>query len=474
MNQHTDFARIGTTPEQEARSAPAIRQSLKEIVQRYTAKRDGGAVTRETESGVVEIIEEYPGLEAEARAVADATARVKNASAIGTSWGGDIFLRGHDPEISAERMKAALLRSAWRHVYEGLPVKDCASAKDRKRFDLFFENPPELTLAAIAEHFGAFLLDQRHHILKGLAECFCDLDPAYKSHSKVAIGVQGLPKRIIVNHVDRYLSSWGAERVKDTLNALRVYRGQARMEYGEWSSMMDEARRDGEADFSGGIIRSFKNGNAHLIFDKQGLLDINRALAEFYGEVLPDAPNATEAKRPSTEVARDLQFYPTPRRVTEEVLQRLQLSGGETILEPSCGTGDMMDELADWHNQEDRWKRRTPLFVTGIEYDAGRAEQARAKGHHVMTANFLQVAPEARFDVVVMNPPFYGTHYKKHLDHAQKFLKKGGRLVCVLPATAYYDHGNTIGEWRDLPVGSFAESGTNVPTGYCVWWKPKD
>jgi len=35
----------------------------------------------------------------------------------------------------------------------------------------------------------------------------------------------------------------------------------------------------------------------------------------------------------------------------------------------------------------------------------------------------------------------------------------------VLPATAYYDHGDLQGEWRDLPVGSFAEAGTNVPTG---------
>ena len=111
--------------------------------------------------------------------------------------------------------------------------------------------------------------------------------------------------------------------------------------------------------------------------------------------------------------------------------------------------------------------------MTGIEYDAARAEQARAKGHSVMTANFLQVAPDPRFDAVVMNPPFYGRHYKLHLDHAVKFLKPGGVLVCILPATAHYDHGTTIGRWTDLPVGSFASSGTNVPTGYCVYHKPK-
>lgn len=46
---------------------------------------------------------------------------------------------------------------------------------------------------------------------------------------------------------------WGRERVKDTLNALRVYRGEARYSYREFEDVMDEAERHGEADFCGGI-----------------------------------------------------------------------------------------------------------------------------------------------------------------------------------------------------------------------------
>jgi hypothetical protein len=42
----------------------------------------------------------------------------------------------------------------------------------------------------------------------------------------------------------------------------------------------------------------------------------------------------------------------------------------------------------------------------------------------------------------------------------------------VLPATAHYDHG-VEGKWTDLPVSSFAESGTNVPTGFIVWAAPQ-
>ncbi len=124
------------------------------------------------------------------------------------------------------------------------------------------------------------------------------------------------------------------------------------------------------------------------------------------------------------------------------------------VLEPSCGDGRIMDELR---------KRGCQSF--GIEYHAGRAAEARAKGHNVLTANFLECPPRPEFDFVVMNPPFSGRHYIKHISHALKFLKPGGRLVSILPATAWYDHGEIKGSWTDLPVGSFAEAGTNVPTG---------
>ena len=127
------------------------------------------------------------------------------------------------------------------------------------------------------------------------------------------------------------------------------------------------------------------------------------------------------------------------------------------MLEPSCGDGRILDELAA--------RGCRPL---GIEVHAGRAAQARAKGHAVLVANFLEQPAKPDFDFVVMNPPFSGSHWKKHLAHARKFLKPGGSLACILPASAWYDHGGLDGTWHDLPVASFAESGTNVPTGYLI------
>src|SRR5690606_4219170 len=94
------------------------------------------------------------------------------------------------------------------------------------------------------------------------------------------------------------------------------------------------------------------------------------------------------------------------------------------ILEPSCGDGRILDELAKRGHR-----------TLGIEYHAVRVAQAQAKGHSVVLANFLECPPSPDFDTVIMNPPFYGRHYVKHVRHALKFLKPGGTLVSILPAT---------------------------------------
>lgn len=206
-------------------------------------------------------------------------------------------------------------------------------------------------------------------------------------------------------------------------------------------------------------LKRFRNGNGHLFFDVAELRDINHALAEYYGDVLPDTTDEKPTrKQESTAVAKDLQYYPTPENVVDRVLTEAYIRPGDRVLEPSCGCGRFMDAI-----------RKSGATVIGIEVDASRADICRSKGHSVLVKNFLETIPTADFDHVVMNPPFYGKHYVKHVKHALGFLKPGGKLTAILPATARYDHGLLDGQWLDLPVGSFSESGTNINT--CVLTK---
>jgi hypothetical protein len=98
-----------------------------------------------------------------------------------------------------------------------------------------------------------------------------------------------------------------------------------------------------------------------------------------------------------------------------------------------------------------------------------RARQSQAK-----CANFLTQTSVPVYDYVIMNPPFYGTHWMDHVKHAFKFLKPGGLLRSVLPATAELNEtfaawlkpliGKWDRPWTDLPPESFATSGTRVQT----------
>ena len=434
------------------------------------------------QSTVVDLVEEYEDKNA---AIDDAVAEFDAAFTkleLAASVQGKYVspVTRHRPHISARDLRENLLKSGWKAIYDRLQIDMIATAKDKKLFERTLEQPPELTFDNAKATFGDYLMRPRYHILRGLAEVFADLDPAYKSHSKVKIGVRGLPKRVII-HWGEY-SGYGRDKFRDIVNALAAYRGQPLMTNDEYGAIQaahsagEDAVLDGrqiewkdryrEGTYQtlnrGLTIRKFANGNAHVFFSPDTMLDVNRALAEFYGEVLPDAEDEDTPKRASTEVSKDLQFYWTPPAVVDRALEIAGVYGPRQysgtppvyrVLEPSCGDGRILDEIRS---------RGSRGF--GIEVHAGRAAEARAKGHAVLTANFLEQPARPEFDMVVMNPPFYGRHYVKHVRHALKFLKPGGTLVSILPATARDDHGELDGEWVDLPVGSFSEAGTNVPT----------
>lgn len=436
---------------------------------------------------VADLVEEYAAKDA---AIEDAIAAFNEAferlGMSATVQGTFVEPVGTKSYLHASRLRKNLLSSGWKAIYNRLEIDRVASAKDKQLFQRTLADPPPLTFENAKATFIDYLERPRFHILRGLAEVFAGLDPAYRSHSKVRIGVKGLPKRIILNGWGGFHSSYARDRFRDVVNALAAYQGLPALDWLEVLDIDEQHRGGGKALMNGRplerttiggdnvhfvapdrgiVIRRFANGNAHLFFEKWALVDINRALAEFYGEVLPDAEDEGVDLRPGTAVARDLQFYWSPKPVVDAAMEFAGIHTADCYrrsstppeyraLEPSCGDGRILDEL-----------RARGCRSLGIEYDAARAATARAKGHSVVTANFLEQQPVPEFDKIVMNPPFYGRHYVKHVRHALLFLKPGGTLVSILPATAHYDHGELRGEWRDLPVASFADAGTNVPTG---------
>lgn len=432
------------------RNLPAKKRTVADIVAEYDEKLE-------------KIAEQIKDFEAAGDAL-------KMAATIGGTFGNTSIDTGSVYESS---VKEHLLKSAWFYTYQNWNLKTIMSAKDQSDFDRAMASPPEFTIETVMLAFGKYAADPWGNILRGLAEVFCGLDQSYKSHEKVKIGVAGLPKRIIIPNVGSF-HGWGEKRIEDCLNALAAYQGKPMLSHTEMRALLKDGNcLRGESELlhyntktykeekkifpaRGVFLKRFNNGNGHLFFEPETLEDINRALAEFYGDILADCHEEKPTDRAaSTELSKDLQYYPTPKDAVDFLLSDIYIREGEKVLEPSCGCGRIMDGVKAQQPKAD---------IIGIEVDGKRVREARDKRHNVLQANFLTVSPKPEYDYVVMNPPFYGKHYAKHIEHALKFLKDGGALLAILPASARYDHKLFKGQWRDLPLGAFKESGTNINT----------
>jgi hypothetical protein len=426
---------------------PALQRSLPDVVAEYDTKA--------------------AAIDAELQAIDVARSKLRMSATIGGTYGNTNI----DVKVPyASSLREHLLRSAWLHVFDGLQLDRIATADDKRKWKTAMENPVPFTLDNIRATFGHYIENPRVNILRGLAEVFCQLDQAYKSHDKVKIGVKGLPKRIIVGSVG-YSDSYGRQKLRDMFNALAAYRGEPLTEYKEFDELdklhSSFSAKSGVVTIRGIEIKKYLNGNAHVMFDKASLRDINKALAEFYGDVLPDTTDEKPAKKQaSTAISKDLQYYATPAKVIDDILRhKFSSLKGKRGLEPSCGDGRILAAM----------RRMGCTNLIGVEVDYSRAVLARANGFKVVHGNFLDTAADQKFDIIVMNPPFYGKHYAKHVLHAWSLLAPGGTLIAILPATARYDHGlldeliaangkSWSSPWEDLPVGSFSESGTNINT----------
>jgi hypothetical protein len=148
---------------------------------------------------------------------------------------------------------------------------------------------------------------------------------------------------------------------------------------------------------------------------------------------------------------RSHQFYPTPQRLAERLVELAGIEPHHTVLEPSAGLGGLADLLP---------RERT----TCVEISPLHAKVLEAKGHSVECADFLQWRAGS-FNRVVMNPPFSEGRWQAHIEHAAAMLRDKGRLVAILPAGARNREDLLPGmtkEWLGPFDGEFAGTSVSV------------
>lgn len=165
------------------------------------------------------------------------------------------------------------------------------------------------------------------------------------------------------------------------------------------------------------------------------------------------------------EVPKDeFNFFPSPPPVVSRLMELAGVQRGMRVLEPSAGKGAIAYACADAGAEVDCYELMEANFVS-LEGDSMLGS--------VWHMDFLEQAPEAIYDRVVMNPPFAKQADIKHVLHALRFLKPGGLLVSVMSASVAFRDNKMTKDFRDLvreragdieelPEGSFKASGTMV------------
>lgn len=340
---------------------------------------------------------------------------------------------------------------------------------------------PPATVDNIYSTIQTFMAESDMIFRRGIANTFTNLDRRFRSHDGFKVGSRVILTRVFNEYGGFSYSSRHRDTLIDIERAFSILDGKDGRSFTSGVIALEESRRGGgyaprqsvtETEYF--RIQGFKNGNAHLWFTRDDLVQrINQILAEWYGEVIGDGRTRDDPLSDAkTTLARNFGFFPTPKAACEFVLNDFSVSG--RVLEPSAGTGNLA-------------RLCVGCAVDCIEIQPELADSLRREGiyNRVMCHDFLKVAPRPEYDCVVMNPPFDRERDIDHVMHALKFLKPDGRLVAIMSAgTEFRQTRKSVvfrnfmksknARFRDLPERSFSEMGTNVNTISVYVWNDGD
>lgn len=419
--------------------------------------------------------------------------------------------------------KLATLRG-WHYVIDRCGMRQLMDAQAKKEFDSQLryiperpargrneiideeeaaKGPPEFTAENIRATMTRFAGESGMIWRRGIANAFSQLDRRFKSHDGFKVG----SRMIITNLADGWgsVDDYGstADTFRDIERTFHILEGRdPRHAQSRFLHQVKEERRNrryapsqSEHDGEYFKVRIFKNGNAHLWFTRDDLVEkVNKELAAYYGEVIGDGQTAEEDifERRSQTPARLYGFYPTPNEIAQKIAEKIPYSKTPLrILEPSAGTGNLAYTAArgreitisdEWNEETSRRDRKTKTVhhrVDAIEIQSALAASLRESGKlsRVTCADFLAIRPDpkALYDGAVMNPPFDRERDIDHVTHALKFIKPDGFLLSIMSAGTEFRETRKAAAFRklladrggwmvDLPEGSFSDVGTNVNT----------
>lgn len=165
---------------------------------------------------------------------------------------------------------------------------------------------------------------------------------------------------------------------------------------------------------------------------------------------------------------KEFQFFGTPAKLADRLIELANINIGDNVLEPSAGQGAILEAIQ---------RNYTAHRMTAIELMPTNCDIMRMNGKHVIEGDFLKLAKTmyGQFDKVIANPPFSKNQDIDHIIQMYLCCKKGGKIITI--SGKHWQHANEkkcqqFKEWlnevgaeiTEIEAGEFKESGTNIAT----------
>jgi hypothetical protein len=144
----------------------------------------------------------------------------------------------------------------------------------------------------------------------------------------------------------------------------------------------------------------------------------------------------------------ELSQWFTPRETAKRIVGFARIEDGDSVLEPSCGRGALLEWIAG----------DTSLRLFGVDIDPENAVYCSERDWSVgaqkfVCGDFLSMVPCAEFDLAILNPPFEDGQAEAHIMQALKWAR---RVVCHCPLTTLASVERREGLWEKVDLTRLA------------------
>ena len=203
-------------------------------------------------------------------------------------------------EAVAKIVREAVDGDMWRGFINNTPLGSLMDVQEKKKFEDSLANPPECTPETVFATMAQLAGNADVIFRRGLANAFQRLSRDYKSHDGFKIGDRVILTAMITSAGSfQNLSHYRTGELADVDRCFHVLDGKPAPEYqqGICAAIRTElAKREGnEAATEYFTVRWFQNGNAHLRFKRQDLVEkANKLIAAHFGETIGMSANAAQ------------------------------------------------------------------------------------------------------------------------------------------------------------------------------------